>query len=80
MSILFYVTNSCSLDAKTWDEATLNLDKLYTERPPIEVRAFSYKLIGVLIVIPGQDSSLFVVTLWCVLFLGLLCVERFESH
>ena len=80
MSILFYVTNSWSLDAKTWEEATLNLDKLYTERLPIEVRAFSYKLIGVLIVIPGQDSSLFIVMLCYILFLGLLWVERFESH
>ena len=29
--LLFYIT-----DAKTWEEATLNLDKLYSERPPIE--------------------------------------------
>ena len=70
-----------TLDAKTWEEATLNLDNLYGKHPPIEVRMSSSKLITVLIVIPW---TMLIHTCYlmhcCVIFVGLFCLERFESH
>ena len=35
-----------SLDAKTWEDASLHLEKLYSEGPPLEVRDFSHRSIA----------------------------------
>lgn len=65
--------------AKTWEEATLNLDELYKNAPPIEVR----EMIVVFYATAAEYmfAHAYHVFIFDLFFsLGLFCLERFTSH
>jgi hypothetical protein len=62
--------------AKTWEEANLHLDKLYSERPPLEVRASSIQVRCCLYCCLRHAQLM----IWCVVSSGLARMERFTSY
>ena len=62
--------------AKTWEEANLHLDKLYSERPLLEVRASSIQVRCCLYCCLCHAQLM----IWCVVSSGLARMERFTSY